>query len=154
MMFTSGCPFGDVPSGVYKAWAIRVILRTGQSGCGVTVPHNDKRITFSGNWIASSEGRLLGPVHVTTSTGAAAEFRFTGRGVEYLADRDACFGSVAVSVDDGSPQTGSLKVENFPRLCGVRLFRAAGLKQGPHTIRVVKNADATAIVGGFRVYGG
>jgi hypothetical protein len=154
IMFTSDCPFGDVPSGVYKAWASPVILRTGGAERAVTASHDDKRIMYSGSWNASSDGRLLGPVHVTTAKDAAAEFRFAGTGVEYIADRDAAFGSVAVSVDASSPETVSLKVENFPRLCEVSMFRLFGLNKGPHTIRVVNKAASTAIVHGFRVYGG
>ena len=153
IMFTSGCPFEDVPSGLYKAWAIPLILRT-TTVPSVLVPHGDKRIVYSGNWAASSEGRLLGPVQTTSAAGASAELPFTGTAVEYFADRDATFGSVDVSVDGAAPQTVSLAVENFPRLCGVSVFRAEGLKKGAHTIRIVNRAAAPVTIDAFRVYTG
>ncbi len=154
VLFTSGCPFQDVPSSLYKAWAIPVILKTGPAVPSALVPNGDKRVVYTGNWTASSEGRLLGPVHLAAAANASAELAFNGTGVEYLADRDTGFGTVDVFLDGALSRSISLAVENFPRLCGVSVFRAEGLKKGAHTIRIVNQGEATVVVDAFRVVGG
>jgi hypothetical protein len=153
-MFTSGCPFQDVPTGLYKAWAIPVVLKAGPATTMAVVPNGDKRIVYKGNWISSSEGRLLGPLHLASAANDSAELQFNGTGIAYIADRDTGFGSVDVFVDGALSQTVSLAVENFPRLCGVSVFRAEGLKKGAHTIRIVNKTAATVVLDAFRVFGG
>ena len=154
VMFSSGCPFQDVPSGLYKAWAIPVILKTGPPVPSALVPNGDNRVVYTGNWTASSDGRLLGPVHLAAAANDAAELAFNGTGIEYIADRDTGFGSVDVFLDGALSESISLAVENFPRLCGVSVFRAESLKKGAHTIRIVNQGAATVIVDAFRVFGG
>jgi hypothetical protein len=153
VMFTSGCPFQDVPAGLYKAWAIPVVLKTGPAAATTLVPNGDKRIVYKGNWISSSEGRSLGPVHFAAAPEASAELQFSGTGIAYIADRDQSFGSVDVLVDGALSDTVNLSIQNFPRLCGVSVFRTESLKKGPHTIRIVNRTPAPVVLDAFRVLG-
>lgn len=152
-LFTSGCPFDDVPEGLYKAWAIPVTLTTDPVIPSALVASDDARIVYKGNWTASSEGRLIGGVRQTSSANDSAELSFTGVGVDYIAGKGKNFGSVDVYLDGAPAQSIDLSVQNLPRLRDVTVFRASGLKSGPHQIRIVNRSAATAMVEGFRVYG-
>jgi len=154
ILFTSGCPFQDEPPSLYKAWAIPVILKTEPATPSTLVSNMDKRIVYTGDWNSSSEGRSLGPVHLTSGANDSAELRFEGTGIEYIADRNTGFGSVDLFVDGTLSQAVSLAQENFPRLCGVSVFHAEGLKKGAHSIRLVSRTAATVVVDAFRVYAG
>jgi hypothetical protein len=153
-LFTSGCPFDDVPAGMYKAWSIPVIVRTVPVIPSVVVPSADSRIVYSGDWAATSEGRLLGPVRQTASPGASAELSFHGVGVDLIADKKTGFGSLDILLDGTLVHNANLAVENLPRLCGVTVFRSEKLKQGAHRIRVVSKAASPVVVDAFQVYGG
>jgi hypothetical protein len=154
VLFTSGCPFEDEPSGLYKAWTIPVILKTGLPTPSNIVKNDDVRIAYSGKWESSSEGRQAGPVHETASANASAELTFMGTGIDYIADKNRGFGSISVYIDGAFAQDISLALEDFPRLCGVVVFRARGLKEGIHTVRIVNKTAAPVAVDAFQVYGG
>jgi hypothetical protein len=154
VLFTSGCPFDDVPEGLYKAWAIPVTVTTGPAIPSESVASDDARIEYKGSWAASSEGRLLGAVRQTSSANDSAELSFTGVGVDYIAGKGKNFGSVDVYLDGALAQSVDLSVKNLPGLRGITVFRASGLRNGPHQVRIVSRAAATAVVEGFRVYGG
>ena len=152
-LFTSGCPFDDVPAGIYKAWAIPVIVRTAPVVPSIMVSSSDPRIVYSGEWTTSSEGRLLGPVRQTASPNASAELSFHGVGVDLIADKQTGFGSLDIVLDGTLVHTANLAVENLPRLCGITVFRSKTLKRGAHRIRVVNRVASTVAVDAFRVYG-
>jgi hypothetical protein len=154
VLFTSGCPFEDKPTGIYKAWAIPVIVKTTPAIPSAQVRSDDQRVVYKGNWTTSSEGRLLGDVRQTSIANDSAELRFNGVGVDYIADKSSGFAEVDVYLDGALAQTVSLSVQNLPRLGGVTVFRAAGLRNGPHTIRIVNKTAAIAVVDAFQVYGG
>jgi len=153
-LFTSGCPFDDVPAGMYKAWSIPVIVRTAPVVRSVMVASGDPRVVYSGDWTPSSEGRLLGPVRQTASPKASAELSFHGVGVDVLADKKTGFGALDIFLDGALVHTANLAVENLPRLCGVTVFRSATLKTGAHRIRVVNKGASAVVVDAFQVYGG
>jgi hypothetical protein len=153
-MFTSGCPFKDVPEGLYKAWEIPVIVKTAPVIPSTVIPSGDARIVYQGGWTASSEGRISGAVRQTASANDSAELSFRGVGIDFLADKKTGFGSVGIFVDGVLAHTAALAVENLPRLNGVTVFRSAALKDGTHSIRVVNKTSAAVVVDGFRVYGG
>jgi hypothetical protein len=153
-LFTSGCPFDDVPAGMYKAWSIPVIVETAPIVPSVVVPSSDPRIVYNGEWTASSEGRLLGPVRQTASPNASAELRFHGVAVDLIADKKTGFGALDISLDGALVHTANLAVENLPRLCGVTVFRSNMLKNGEHRIRVVNKAALAVVMDAFQVYGG
>ncbi|MGA2609444.1 MAG: hypothetical protein ABSH01_18535 [Terriglobia bacterium] len=156
-LFTSGCPFEDVPSGLYKMWEIPLVLRTTQVPDSTLINDDDARITYSGSW------RSLGhrgfsdyndDVHYTTSVNDSLQFTFTGAGIDYLAEKHTDLGDVDVYVDGALKQNVNLRLENFPRLSQVVVFRTDGLSDGPHTIKIVNKSTAGAVLDGFRVYGG
>jgi hypothetical protein len=153
-LFTSGCPFDDVPAGIYKAWSIPVIVRTAPVVPSVMVASGDPRVVYSGDWTVSSEGRLLGPVRQTASPKASAELSFHGVAVDVLADKKAGFGALEIFLDGTLVHTANLAVENLPRLCGITVFRSGTLKKGAHRIRVVNKGASAVVVDAFQVYGG
>ena len=153
-LFTSGCPFEDVPIGLYKAWAIPIVVKTSPVIPSTLVPSGDPRIVYKGDWASSNDGRLLGPVRRTTSANASAELSFHGIGIEFIADKKTGFGSVDVLLDGVLAHTAPLSVENLPRLNGITVFRSKALKSGAHNIRVVNKSSLPVVVDAFRVYGG
>jgi hypothetical protein len=153
-LFTSGCPFEDKPVGLYKAWAIPLVVKTTPVIPSTVVPSGDPSIVYTGSWTSSSEGRPLGPARQTASPKASAELSFSGVGVDLIADKKTGFGSVDIFVDGILAHTANLAVENLPRLCGVTVFRTGELKNGAHRIRVVNKASLPVVVDGFQVYRG
>ncbi len=151
-MFTSGCPFDDVPGGLYKAWAIPLVVKTAPVTPSAVLASADPRIAYKGAWKATAEGRLLGEVRVSASEGDSAELSFEGVGVEYIGDKAPGFGSVEIYLDGKAVHTASLAVVNLPRLCGVTVYRSGALKSAPHKIRIVNRTAAPAVVDSFRVY--
>lgn len=152
-MFTSGCPFKDVPEGLYKAWEIPLIVKTAPVIPSTIIPSGDPRIVYQGDWTPSSEGRLGGPVRQTARANAFAELQFRGVGIDFLADKEAGFGSVYIVLDGVPAHTADLRIENLPRLRGVTVFRSGSLANGPHRIRVVNKSSLPVAVDGFQVYG-
>jgi hypothetical protein len=156
-LFTSGCPFEDVPSGLYKMWEIPLILRTSPMPDLALINDDDARITYSGSWRSSSQRGFSDyhdDVHYTTSVNDSLQFTFRGTGIDYLAEKHADLGDVDVYVDGTFKQNVSLRLENFPRLSQVVVFRIEGLAEGPHTIKIVNKSTAGAVLDAFRVYGG
>jgi hypothetical protein len=156
-LFTSGCPFDDVPSGLYKMWEIPLVLRTTPTPESTLINDNDARITYSGSWRSSSQrgfSDYQDDVHYTTSVNDSLEFTFRGTGIEYLAEKHADLGNVDVYMDGALKQNVDLHLENFPRLSQVVAFRIEGLSHGPHTIKIVNKSTAGAVLDAFRVYGG
>jgi hypothetical protein len=156
-LFTSGCPFDDVPSGLYKMWEIPLVLRTTPAPESTLINDNDARITYSGSWRSSSQrgfSDYQDDVHYTTSVNDSLEFAFRGTGIEYLAEKHADLGTVDVCMDGALKQNVDLHLENFPRLSRVVVFKLEGLSDGPHTIKIVNKSTAAAVLDAFRVYGG
>jgi len=137
VMFTSGCPFPDVPTGLYKAWAIPLILRTSPPPASTLIPADDQRIVYSGKW---------------TAPGDSAELKFNGSGVECLADKNAGFGTADILLDGRVARTVSFDVQDFPRLRSVVVYHSPDLPRGPHTVRVVSKSAGPIALAGFRVW--
>jgi len=93
-------------------------------------------------------------VHCTTSVNDSLQFASTGAGIEYLAEKHTDLGDVDVYVDGVLKQNVNLRLENFPRLSQVVVFRTNGLSDGSHTIKIVNKSTAGAVLDAFRVYGG
>lgn len=123
-MFTSGCPFKDMPDGLYKAWEIPIIVKTSPVVPSSVVAGRD-----------------------------SAEFVFQGVGIDFMADKMGGFGSVDIFLDGALVHTADLGTENLPRLRGVTVFRSGGLKNGAHRIRVVSKSGSAVEGEAFRVYG-
>ena len=155
-MFTSGCPFDDKPSSLYKAWAIPLVLRTAALPPSVLVNDDDPAIRYAGEWLHST-GRHFGDigdnVHSTLAAGASAELTFTGTGIELISEKNVDHGLMDVFLDDQLRQTVDISVRNFPRLAQVVIFRNYHLAAGQHTIKVVNRGPDYGIIDAFRVYG-
>jgi hypothetical protein len=155
-LFTSGCPFDDVPSGLYKMWEIPLILRTTRVPDSTLINDDDVRISYSRSWRSSSRrgfSDYQDDVHYTTSVNDSLQFTFRGTGIEYLAEKHTDLGNVDVYVDGALKQNVNLHLENFPRLSRVVVFRIEGLSDARHTIKIVNKSAAGAVLDAFRVYG-
>jgi hypothetical protein len=153
-LFTSGCPFEDVPAGLYKAWEIPIVVKTAPVIRSAIIPSGDPRIVYNGHWTSSSEDRLVGPVRQTASANDWAELSFRGIGIDFIADKKTGFGCVDIFLDGVLAHTAALAIENLPRLNGVTVFRSGALKSGAHSVRVVNKTSSPVVVDAFQVYGG
>jgi hypothetical protein len=154
-LFTSGCPFEDVPASPYKMWHIPVILRTKALGYAVEVPAVDTKVHYEGSWFAWTTAASSAEKELPRSTitrGDHAELTFTGTGIEYIAEKSIEQGKVDVYIDGARQESTSLKLDDFPVFLGVTVFARRDLPNGQHTIRVVNAGEARINVQRFRVY--
>jgi hypothetical protein len=154
-MFTSGCPFKDIPAGLYKMWEIPLILRTEPVPASIAIPGDDPRITYHGVWQGGDEKlTALNPhTRYTSSTEATAEVSFHGTGIALIAEKGPEFGAIEVLLDGRHKETVNLRTEDFPRISSVQIFAATRLRRGEHTLRAVNKSDAYAAVEMVRVIG-
>jgi hypothetical protein len=153
-MFTSGCPFEDKPAGLYKLWMIPLVLRTNAVPAKSMVNDSDARIRYVGNWTSSQKRPYrdyMGDIHHATNVNDSAELKFTGTGIEYIAEKHSDHGVVDVFIDDQFQQEVHLSLTNMPRLSQVVVFRKDGLPEREHTIKIVNKSEAYAVVDAFRV---
>ncbi len=147
-LFTSGCPFEDVPTGLYKMWRMPLILKTGPQPHTTLVNDDHPSVRYFGDWQANGQRGYhdyADDVHFSKAPGAAVEFTFTGTGVAWLAERYRDEGHADVFVDGQPRGSVDLKVEDFPRLAQIPVFSVQGLPDGLHTLRLV-NASADYII--------
>lgn len=151
-MFTSGCPFKDIPSGLYKMWEIPLILRTDRIPAKRTVAADDQRVHYHGVW-SSGDASLPGfdpRTRYTNAEGASAELEFAGSGIEFLTEKGPEFGDVEIYLD-GKKTALNLETPNFPRIFGVRAFAAHGLAGGRHRIRIVNTSSRRMALASFEI---
>jgi hypothetical protein len=156
-LFTSGCPFEDQPSGLYKMWAIPIVLRISPMPISTLVNDDDARISYIGNWRALTKRGFYDEhddVHYTTSPGDSVQFEFSGTGIEVVAEKSPDLGDIDVYLDGVLKANVSLRLVNFPRLSRVVVFSAEGLSNNRHTIKIENKSKAGAMFDAFRVYGG
>jgi hypothetical protein len=130
-LFTSGCPFEDRPTGLYKIWRIPIVLKTTPVEPSMTVKHDDPRITYEGT---------------------SPQLKFTGTGVDCLATKGPGLGSIEVYLDGNLKQEVSLRLDDFPPLSRVAVFSARDLPAGTHIIRVASKGTNPTGLDGFRIY--
>jgi hypothetical protein len=154
-LFTSGCPFDDVPAGLYKLWEIPLVLRTAPVPKSAWVNDTDPRIAYRGTWATTRRNYPVNryDLHSTNAPDDSLEMPFDGTGIDYVAEKNADHGDVDVFLDGALRKTVSLRLVNMPRLSQVVVFSAQGLPKGRHTIRLVNKGAAYATLDGFRVYG-
>ncbi|MDQ2731481.1 MAG: DUF4185 domain-containing protein, partial [Armatimonadota bacterium] len=155
-LFTSGCPFDDQPSSVYKMWEIPIILKTKPEPRSTLVNDSDPRITYTGTWRYDDKRPFFDygdDAHVSQVAGSSAEFSFKGTGIDYIAEKNADHGPVDVFLDGKFQRTVDLHLVNFPRVSRVVLFSARGLGKGAHTIKIVNKSNDWAVVDAFSVFG-
>ncbi len=141
-MFTAGCPFKDIPSGLYKMWEIPLILRTAPAPETETVYASGFRVVYRGSWFGSDAALAsLNPhTRYTKALGASAELAFEGTGIAFFTEKGPQFGAARLSLD-GRETTLNLLTPDFPRISSVEAFAVSGLRRGAHRIRVT-NAGA------------
>jgi hypothetical protein len=151
-MFTSGCPFKDVPSGLYKMWQIPLILRTDPIPPTRVIGADDQRISYHGTWSGgdASFPSLDAHTRYTTTAGAAAELVFAGTSITFLTEKGPEFGDAEIDLD-GKKTTLNLQTPDFPRIGSVRAFSAYGLTKGRHRIRVANTASRRLAVAQFQI---
>jgi hypothetical protein len=114
--------------------------------------NTDKDIKYSGTWTVST-GRNAGDykddVKSTEKNGASFEFSFTGTGVDYIAPKDAGYGSVDIYVDKVFKQTVNATSTIYQPL--QTLFGIKGLAKGRHTIKGIKKDGSSIAVDAFVV---
>ncbi|MGB8029912.1 MAG: hypothetical protein WCF30_09630 [Terracidiphilus sp.] len=154
-LFTSGCPFEDVPSSAYKMWHIPLVLRTRPQQSYRLVRASDSQIHYEGAWFpwtTSSEAADDRLPRATQSKGDWAELSFTGTGIEYVAEKSRGLGDVEIYVDGEHQDTTSLLLDDFPVFLGITIFSKQHLSYGNHRIKIVNPGDARINVEGFKVY--
>jgi hypothetical protein len=138
-------------------WEISLVLRTTPVPDSTLINDDDARITYSGSWCSLGHRGFSDyndDVHYTISVNDSLQFTFTGAGIDYIAEKHTDLGDVDVYVDGVLKQNVSLRLENFPRLSQVVVFRTNGLSDGSHTIKIVNKSTAGAVLDAFRVYAG
>lgn len=153
-LFTSGCPFEDVHTSVYKMWRIPLLLKSKPIPSSRFVPATDAEIKYTGIWFpwtTTADDRNDLP-RATQSKGASAEFSFTGTGIAYIGEKTVGLGEADIFLDGEKQGTTSLLVEDFPVLLGVTLYVKQDLLRGKHNLKIVCRADTRINLEGFRVY--
>jgi hypothetical protein len=152
-MFTSGCPFEDVPAAIYKAWTIPVVLRTEGLPPHEELTLDSPRIEWGGNW-----AKLPDPKHgdsqvrVSTKRGDTLTVTFKGTGVACLAQKSEGFGEAEVFLDGKSQGKVNLALRNFPALSGVCVFQTNGLPNETHTLKLVNAGTGPVGVEKLKIY--
>jgi hypothetical protein len=147
-MFTSGCPFKDIPEGLYKMWEIPLVLRTKPLPAAAAIPGDDPRISYDGDWNAEALGlEVLNPhTRYTHDMGSSAQFVFRGTGIAVIAEKGPDFGSVDILIDREHKASLDLRTPTFPRISSVEIFAIEALDRGAHGIRIVNTgADFVAL---------
>ncbi len=145
-------------SGTEYCYRVRAINDVGPSGYSnevcdtttscvpelMTIDDADATIVYTGNWNAQSgwSGRYEGTLHETDSSGAAAEYTFTGTTIELIGELQSWGGSAEVILDGVSQGTVSFTGSTQYQ---VSVFSATELDDVTHTIRLV-------VAGGGWVY--
>ena len=153
LLFTSGCPFDDVPASLYKMWEIPLILKTAGPTPSVMFNDDDPAITYHGSWKSIARGNCRyyhDDLHATTHAGDSLEMAFEGTGIEYITEKYFDLGDVDVFVDGRFRGNVNLAMKNFPRISQVVAFRATDLAQGRHTIRIVSKSGNYAVIDALR----
>ncbi|MFO1490693.1 MAG: hypothetical protein U1F77_03325 [Kiritimatiellia bacterium] len=102
-LYTSGCPFEDVRTGLYKNWRIPLTLQTRPPPAVRVVNDDDPAIRYAGGWKAGAKRGVHDhndDIHYSNTPGDAAEYSFTGTGIALLSEKYADQGSVEIRLDD------------------------------------------------------
>lgn len=152
-MFTAGCPFKDIPEGLYKMWEVPLILRTQPAPPRTAIPGSDQRIVYTGAWTNGDEKlTALNPhTRYTSSADSSAELKFNGTSVAVIGEKGPDFSRAQVLLDGKPAGTLDLHTPNFPRISSVQLFNVENLHRGSHTIRVLNTRAGYLALQEFQV---
>ena len=162
-LFTSGCPFKDIKTGLYKNWTFPLTVSTKLPAQTLTVNDTDPSIRYTGDWKLSpphsyiptsekAEGKITDlnkDVHYNTQPGDSAEIGFEGTGIKLISEKFSDLGTLEVFLDGKSQGTISLKQDDFPRLSKIPVFSVQRLPSGKHTLKVVNLRNGTAVLDAF-----
>jgi hypothetical protein len=118
------------------------------------VNDNAPEIHYSGGWLVVAQANssdLQKDVHFSRQAGASAELSFTGTGVEVLTQKYSDSGEIEIFVDGTSRGIVNLKLNNFPRLVQIPVYRVEGLPLGEHRVKVVVQGTGPVALDAFRV---
>lgn len=119
----------------------------------VYINDDDSHIQYKGSW-SPNTGRSFGDykddVHFTERDGDSFEYTFTGTGIDLLTEKDQGLGDMIVTLDDGTPETVSAYT-NGEREVQQVLYSAAGLTNGSHTLKVVKQSGQYMLLDALKV---
>jgi hypothetical protein len=148
-LFTSGCPFQDQKTGLYKNWRIplniatKPLLQTEIRNAG------DPSIRYVGAWRAGGTEFNLHDyrdnVRCSPHAGDFAEMEFKGTGIQILTEKAGDLGLMEIIIDGKSQGKLSLRQDDFPRLAQIPIFSIQGLPPGSHTLKIV-NAGNDPII--------
>lgn len=106
----------------------------GQTETWVRVQETDANITYSEGWVTVNEGGMNGgSAKQTSTTGATAEFTFTGTGFRWIGQRETNYGEALVYVD-GVPF--AYVSANGDAVYQFMLFQINGLANEEHTVKI------------------
>jgi hypothetical protein len=112
-------------------------------------------VSYGGRGWTYSAGRGLGDyrddVHFSDTSGASAEFSFTGSGVAWLAPRSDRTGPVEIYVDGVDQGSLTPKSSGSPYPAQQVSYSITGLIPGKHSIKIVNNTAKRLTVDAFTV---
>ncbi|MFD0671139.1 glycoside hydrolase family 95-like protein [Cohnella sp. GCM10027633] len=128
----------------------------GQPPSGTTTVNDDASSGFNyGSGWFNSDNRGLGDynddIHYATTSGATAEFAFTGTGIDYIGERHSDMGNVDLYIDNVFQANVNLNVGGGRQVQQV-LFSKTGLANGSHTIKIVSKNAQVAAIDAFKIY--
>jgi alpha-L-fucosidase len=115
---------------------------------------DDEGVVYSG-WkhvVSRGIGDFNNDVHYSNTAGDSLKYSFVGTGVTYIGETNNEEGSVDVSIDGESHEHVSLFSPHLET--EVKLYTKSGLNYGPHTLCIVNETNAAAIVDAFDIIGG
>ncbi|MFD0692668.1 discoidin domain-containing protein [Paenibacillus sp. GCM10027628] len=114
------------------------------------VNDTDSNIVYNGSW-SYSGGRSFGDyqddVHYTMTNNDSVQYTFTGRGVDYITEKNSDQGQVDIYID-GAYQT-TVDCSSSTRIAQQLVYSITGLASGTHTIKVVKKTGTYMLVDAF-----
>ena len=147
-MFTSGCQFEDLPSGIYKAWSMPIVLETRPTPPSAYFGVESAGFEKQGSWqVMGADPGRENLAWTSGDKGDRLTQHFEGTGVEVIARKAAGRGSLCIEVDGKTEATAALAIANMPELSGVSVFRKLGLAPGLHLLSVVNAGGAVNIQG-------
>jgi hypothetical protein len=106
------------------------------------VAWNDPAWTWNGNWTEAKQGgnspRIVGKI--ANGAGADVEFSFAGTAVILIGRYSQSGGRADVYLD--AEKAGEINAYIVPRTNDNALWHTYGLRQGPHTLKIVTRDDA------------
>ncbi|MGE5625135.1 MAG: beta strand repeat-containing protein [Bacillota bacterium] len=126
----------DSAANTASARPITVTVSNGTTTTTTRMEENDPAVTYSGNWVATTDASLSGGSAFQSNTAnATATLKFTGVAVTWISYRSSETAGIAeVSVDGGA----ATQVDTYASSPQAQapVFTASGLKQGPHTLTI------------------